>query len=74
MSIVLSRILWLQGFADEAAIVVEQAIDHSEADGPPALCQALSLAACPVALWRGDTPAQRRDGSHAWKRNTPTMR
>jgi predicted ATPase/DNA-binding winged helix-turn-helix (wHTH) protein len=60
MRIVLGRILWLEGYADEAAIVVEQALAHAEADGPPAVCQVLSLAACPVALWRGDVPAAQR--------------
>ncbi|WP_280152067.1 hypothetical protein [Piscinibacter sp. XHJ-5] len=60
MRIVLSRSLWLEGLADEAAIMVEQALDHAMADSPSALCQALSLAACPVALWRGDTPAAER--------------
>ena len=35
-------------------------LDHAVADSPSALCQALSLAACPVALWRGDTPAAER--------------
>jgi predicted ATPase/DNA-binding winged helix-turn-helix (wHTH) protein len=57
MRIVLSRVLWLEGFADEAMALAEQAVEFAETDGPPAVCQALSLSACPIALWRGDMPA-----------------
>ena len=60
MRIVLSRILWLEGLPDEAASLAEQALEHALTDSPSALCQVLSLAACPIALWRGDRPAAER--------------
>jgi predicted ATPase/DNA-binding winged helix-turn-helix (wHTH) protein len=53
MRIVLARTLWLEGYADRALAVVDDAIELSSEDGPLALCQALSLAACPILLWRG---------------------
>lgn len=57
MRIVLSRILWIEGLADEATSLAERALEHAMTDSPSALCQVLSLAACPIALWRGDRPA-----------------
>lgn len=53
--IVLSRILWLQGHAEQAATVVEQCLDYAVADTAMALCQALSMSAIPLALWQGET-------------------
>jgi predicted ATPase/DNA-binding winged helix-turn-helix (wHTH) protein len=60
MRIVLSRTLWLQGFADQANLVVEECIEYASSDSPFALCQALALAACPIAFWRGDDARARR--------------
>jgi predicted ATPase/DNA-binding winged helix-turn-helix (wHTH) protein len=53
MRIVLARVAWLQGFADRAAHLADECLDLS-AHHPFALTQALAMAACPVALWRGD--------------------
>jgi predicted ATPase/DNA-binding winged helix-turn-helix (wHTH) protein len=59
MRIVLARTLWLEGHADQAATAAEECV--AEASGHPfALTQALALAACPIALWRGDTGMARR--------------
>jgi hypothetical protein len=54
MRIVLARARWMQGFADEAVAIINEAIEIAPEDGPLALCQALALGACPVLLWRGD--------------------
>jgi predicted ATPase/DNA-binding winged helix-turn-helix (wHTH) protein len=60
MRILLSRSLWLQGFPDQAVHVANECLDHAVSDSPFARCQALALAACPVAFWRGDIDAARR--------------
>jgi predicted ATPase/DNA-binding winged helix-turn-helix (wHTH) protein len=54
MSIVIARILWLQGLTDQAVAVADQAIERAENDSPFSLSQVLALAVCPIALWRGD--------------------
>jgi predicted ATPase len=54
MRIILARILWLEGRADQAWEVVEESLRLASSDGPFAMCQALALAGCPIALWRGD--------------------
>ena len=54
--IVLARILWMAGAADQALAVSEEALGTAEGDRPVALCQALSLCAVPVAFWRGELP------------------
>jgi predicted ATPase/DNA-binding winged helix-turn-helix (wHTH) protein len=54
MRIILARILWLEGRADQAWQVVEESLRLASSDGPFAMCQALALAGCPIALWRGD--------------------
>ena len=54
MRIIVARILWLEGRADQAWQVVEECLRLASSDGPFALCQALALAGCPIALWRGD--------------------
>jgi predicted ATPase/DNA-binding winged helix-turn-helix (wHTH) protein len=57
----LARLLWLQGFPDQAlrtaAISVEEAraTDHANSH-----CYALAWAACPIALWTGDLAAAAR--------------
>ncbi|NPC57884.1 ATP-binding protein [Caenimonas soli] len=58
MRIVLARVLWIQGRADRAVEVAAESV-RMAADHPFALTQALALAACPIALWRGDTGAAR---------------
>jgi predicted ATPase/DNA-binding winged helix-turn-helix (wHTH) protein len=50
-----SRILWLQGFADQAMRSVERnVVDPSASDHPVSLVVALLQSACPVALLVGD--------------------
>jgi predicted ATPase/DNA-binding winged helix-turn-helix (wHTH) protein len=60
MRIVLARILWLEGFADGAVKMIDEALEYASVDGPFAICQALALGACPIALWRGDHSEARR--------------
>jgi predicted ATPase/DNA-binding winged helix-turn-helix (wHTH) protein len=60
MRIVLARIHWISGYPDQAMEVLEEALQYSGADTPFAVCQALALAACPVAFWRGDYAALAR--------------
>ena len=54
MRIVLSRIHWLEGRAEDAQRVAAEATDIAEADTPASVCQALAFASCPIAFWRGD--------------------
>ena len=54
MRIVLARVLWLEGLADQASAMAEIALDYAEEDTPYSVCQVLALAACPIAAWRGD--------------------
>src|SRR5260370_37286274 len=57
-SIVLARILWLRGFADQAWLIVQSAIRDAEALNDPATqCYALSHGGCLVALWLGNLAA-----------------
>ncbi|MEA2741439.1 MAG: hypothetical protein QOH05_4746, partial [Acetobacteraceae bacterium] len=59
--VVLARILWLQGFADQAWRTVQSAVGDAEALADPAtLCYALSHGGCLVALWVGDLAAAER--------------
>jgi predicted ATPase len=54
----LSRILWLQGFADQATRTAQVAVDKAAAIGHPlSQCHALAQAACSVALYTGDLAA-----------------
>ena len=51
----LSRILWLQGFSDQATRTARLAVDGALAIGHPlSLCHALAQALCPVAYYTGD--------------------
>jgi predicted ATPase/DNA-binding winged helix-turn-helix (wHTH) protein len=62
--ITLGRILWLQGFADQAMREVESNIeDASSINHTLSLCNALAQAACPIALMVGDFPAAERFSS-----------
>ena len=59
--ITLSRVLWLQGFADEAMRTVQGAIDDALAIRHTlSLCNALGQAACPLAIAAGDLAAADR--------------
>jgi predicted ATPase len=54
----LARVLWLQGFADQAMRVVEQSLGEAEATGHAvSRCYVLAVAACPIAFWVGDQSA-----------------
>jgi tetratricopeptide (TPR) repeat protein len=54
----LARILWLQGFPDQARRAAESSIEDARAaNHVTSLCHALALAACPIALWTGDLAA-----------------
>ena len=54
----LARVLWLQGFADQAVRTAEISIGEARETGHAAsLCYALALAACPIALWVGNLTA-----------------
>ena len=57
---VLARILWLQGFPDQALRTAQSNVEDARAiDHALSLCYALE-AACLVALWSGDLPAAGR--------------
>ena len=53
MRIVLARILWLQGFAEQAASMAGECVQHARTGSPLAQFQALVMAAVPIALWTG---------------------
>ncbi|MEA2788429.1 MAG: hypothetical protein QOG73_835, partial [Acetobacteraceae bacterium] len=57
----LARILWLQGFPDEAMRTADDAVDEArEINHAVSLCYALAFAACPIMLWVGDLAAAER--------------
>jgi predicted ATPase len=59
--ITLSRVLWLQGFADQAMRTVQGAIDDALAiPHTLSLCNTLGQAACPLAIATGDLAAAER--------------
>jgi predicted ATPase len=59
--ITLSRILWLQGFPDQALRISESNIEQASAiDHVLSLCNALVQGACPVALLAGALPLAER--------------
>src|SRR6516165_7586611 len=59
--ITLARVLWLQGFADQALHVVESNIEEARTIGHAlSLCNALANAACPITLLAGDLTAAER--------------
>jgi predicted ATPase len=54
----LARVLWLQGFSDQAVRAAEIHIEEAQATGDArSLCMALAFAACPIALWVGNLAA-----------------
>jgi predicted ATPase len=56
-----ARVLWLQGYADEAVRTAEMSVAEAREIGHVmTLCYALALAACPISLWVGDLPAATR--------------
>jgi predicted ATPase/DNA-binding winged helix-turn-helix (wHTH) protein len=57
-NITMARVLWLQGFADQAMRTVKDSIEHAlSINHTLSLCNALAQAACPVAFLAGDLPA-----------------
>jgi predicted ATPase/DNA-binding winged helix-turn-helix (wHTH) protein len=72
----LARVLWLQGFSDQALRAAETSLGEA-AGHDYSVCYALAFAACPIALWVGDLAAaahyaemllahSRRHGSSLW--------
>jgi predicted ATPase len=56
-----ARILWLQGFPDQAIRAVQDAVLIAlETDHAASLCHTLANAACPLALYVGDSAAAQR--------------
>jgi predicted ATPase/DNA-binding winged helix-turn-helix (wHTH) protein len=56
--VVLARILWLQGFPEQAGRTAQSTVDDARAlNHAASLCLALHEAACPVALFTGDPAA-----------------
>src|SRR5205807_9538909 len=56
--VVLARVLWLQGFPDQARRTAQSTVDDAGAlNHTASLCLALHEAACPVALFAGDLAA-----------------
>ena len=57
----LTRVLWLQGFADQAARMAEQSLQEADATGHAiSQCFVLAIASCPIAFWVGDRGAAAR--------------
>jgi predicted ATPase/DNA-binding winged helix-turn-helix (wHTH) protein len=50
----LTRVLWVQGFPDQALRTVEQCLGEAQVTGHAmSQCYALAVAACPISLWTG---------------------
>jgi predicted ATPase len=59
-----ARILWLQGFADQALRIVEHNIEEGRAIGHAlTFCSVLGQAACPIALLAGDLDTAASNGA-----------
>jgi len=59
-----ARILWLQGFAEQALRVVDRNIEEGNAVGQAlSFCSVLGQGACPIAFWAGDLDAAERYGA-----------
>jgi predicted ATPase/DNA-binding winged helix-turn-helix (wHTH) protein len=53
-----ARILWLQGFPDQAMRAAKSSVEDAQATNHAlSLCYALTVAACQIALWVGDLVA-----------------
>jgi hypothetical protein len=64
MSVFLARVLWLQGFPDQAARTAHSSVgDARAANHTISLCVALAHAACPIALLTGDLAAAEHYGT-----------
>jgi predicted ATPase len=59
-----ARVLWLQGYADQALQAVEQNVEEGLALGQAlTFCSVLGQAACPIVLLAGDLEAAERYGT-----------
>jgi predicted ATPase/DNA-binding winged helix-turn-helix (wHTH) protein len=59
-----ARILWLQGFAEQALRVVANNIEEGNVIGQAlSFCSVLGQGACPIAFWAGDLDAAERYGA-----------
>jgi predicted ATPase/class 3 adenylate cyclase/DNA-binding winged helix-turn-helix (wHTH) protein len=59
-----ARILWLQGFAEQALRVVKHNIEEGNAVGQAlSFCSVLGQGACPIGFWAGDLDAAERYGA-----------
>jgi len=59
-----ARILWLQGYADQALALAEQNIHEGRANGHAlTFCSVLGQAACPITFLAGDFDAAERYGT-----------
>jgi predicted ATPase len=59
-----ARILWLQGFPEQALRVIERNIEEGNAAGQAlTFCSVLGQAACPIAFWAGDLDAAEHYGA-----------
>ena len=59
-----ARVLWLQGFPDQALDLVERNIDEGRANGHAStFCSVLGQGACPITFWAGDLDAAERYGT-----------
>jgi predicted ATPase/DNA-binding winged helix-turn-helix (wHTH) protein len=57
----LARVMWLRGYADQAARMVEESLNEAEGTSYAVTrCYVLALAACPIAFWMGDDAAAAR--------------
>jgi predicted ATPase len=54
MRIILARISWLEGRAEEAHRIASEAVEAAQSDSPASVCHALGFAAVPIAFWCGD--------------------
>jgi predicted ATPase/DNA-binding winged helix-turn-helix (wHTH) protein len=58
VTVFLARVLWLQGFADQAVRMAEQSLREADATGhATSQCFVLAIASCPIAFWVGDPVA-----------------
>ena len=64
MSVFLARVLWLQGFPDQATRAAHSSVENARtANHAISLCLALAHAACPLALLTGDLAAAEHYGT-----------
>jgi hypothetical protein len=57
----LARVLWLQGFPDQAVRTAATSVGEAQATGHAmSFCYSLAWAACSIALWAGDRAAAAR--------------